>query len=120
MASSFYTAASWQQGKKGPPPIFASIGVRHPRNIEIDIEVRAYESLSKLLGFVQEELSRFDVGNVVIALAQIPKVAGDREIERFCQQDVWHDFHERMRRSVGRLEPRGLSMMAYALARIHG
>jgi len=118
MASSFYAAASWQKGKKGPPPIFASIGVRHPRNIEIDIELRGFETMQELLTFVKGELVRFDAGNVVITVAQIPKVADKAEMEHFCNQPA--DLHERMRRAVGRLEPRGLSMMAYALARIHG
>eukprot|EP00913_Durusdinium_trenchii_P006747 g6343.t1 len=54
--TSFYSAKIWQEGKRGPPPIFASIG----------------------------------------------------ELQR------------RMHSSVARLEPRGLSMLAYALARMKG
>eukprot|EP00445_Apocalathium_hangoei_P015348 CAMPEP_0203877280 /NCGR_PEP_ID=MMETSP0359-20131031/21896_1 /ASSEMBLY_ACC=CAM_ASM_000338 /TAXON_ID=268821 /ORGANISM="Scrippsiella Hangoei, Strain SHTV-5" /LENGTH=942 /DNA_ID=CAMNT_0050796211 /DNA_START=34 /DNA_END=2859 /DNA_ORIENTATION=+ len=120
MASSFYSAATWQQGKKGPPPIFCSIGVRHPRNIEIDIELRNYDSLNELFAFVSRELARFDAGNVVITVAQIPKVAGDQDLGHRSQDPAWLELQDRMHRAVSRLEPRGLSMLAYALARIRG
>ncbi|CAK0789338.1 unnamed protein product, partial [Prorocentrum cordatum] len=71
--SSFYTAAAWHQGKSGPPPIFASIGVRHQRCVELDAELRAQETLHGLLAIAEAELPRFDAGNVVVAVAQVPK-----------------------------------------------
>jgi len=118
--SSFYSVSTWQVGKKGPPPIFASIGIRHPRSIELDIELRAQETLPALLGFVEKELRRFDAGNVVITIAQIPKIAGEEGMDTVSKHRVWFELQERVRRAVGRLEPRGLSMLAYALARLRG
>eukprot|EP00403_Amphidinium_massartii_P012322 CAMPEP_0178409162 /NCGR_PEP_ID=MMETSP0689_2-20121128/20320_1 /TAXON_ID=160604 /ORGANISM="Amphidinium massartii, Strain CS-259" /LENGTH=962 /DNA_ID=CAMNT_0020030295 /DNA_START=43 /DNA_END=2931 /DNA_ORIENTATION=+ len=118
--ASFYTASSWHEGKKGPPPIFASIGVRHPRCIELDIELREQNSLQQLFDFVGPELRQFDAGNVIIAVAQIPKVPTDRNLAPFQDHRVWMELQDRMRKSVCRLEPRGLSMLAYALARMEG
>lgn len=120
MASSFYSASTWQVGKKGPPPIFASIGVRHPNNIQVDIELREQENLAALFAVAGRALRRFDAGNVVITIAQIPKVVGDENLEQFAQHRVWLELQDRARHAVVRLEPRGLSMLAYALARIRG
>jgi len=118
--SSFYAVSSWNAGKKGPPPIFASVGVRHPHSIELDIKLRAQETIQALLDVVNEEIRRFDAGNVIITVAQIPKVVGDQEADAYSQHRVWPQLQERMHRSVTRLEPRGLSMLAYALARLRG
>mmetsp|Transcript_48043 Transcript_48043/g.135739 ORF Transcript_48043/g.135739 Transcript_48043/m.135739 type:complete len:963 (+) Transcript_48043:131-3019(+) len=118
--TSFYSATSWQVGKKGPPPIFTSIGVRHPRCIEIDIELREQTTSQGLFGLAEKQLRYFDAGNIVITFAQIPKVAGDHGVESFSQHRAWYDLQERVRRCVVRLEPRGLSMLAYALARLRG
>lgn len=120
--SSFYTASTWQRNEKAPPPIFASIGIRHPRCIELDLLLRDQETLPDLLAIAAKELQAFDAGNVVIAVAQIPKVAGeDGPAILFERQDgTWLELQERARRVISRLEPRGLSMLAYALARIRG
>eukprot|EP00929_Paragymnodinium_shiwhaense_P092186 TRINITY_DN52061_c0_g1_i1.p1 TRINITY_DN52061_c0_g1~~TRINITY_DN52061_c0_g1_i1.p1 ORF type:complete len:963 (+),score=176.68 TRINITY_DN52061_c0_g1_i1:124-3012(+) len=121
MASSFYSAAAWHEGKRGPPPIFASIGVRHPRTIELDIELRETTTVPQLFTLVAAELQRFDAGNTVIAVAQIPKVLQHGEtMERYLGERAWLELVERMHSSVVRLEPRGLSMLAYALVRIPG
>eukprot|EP00927_Polykrikos_kofoidii_P031259 TRINITY_DN26908_c0_g1_i1.p1 TRINITY_DN26908_c0_g1~~TRINITY_DN26908_c0_g1_i1.p1 ORF type:complete len:980 (+),score=206.02 TRINITY_DN26908_c0_g1_i1:74-3013(+) len=116
--SSFYTASTWQVGKKGPPPIFASIGVRHPSSIELDILVREQETLETLFTVVEQNLKRFDAGNTVIAVAQIPKVLEDRGLAAYTDSRVWLELQERLQRAVVRLEPRGLSMLAYAVARL--
>ncbi|CAK9066509.1 unnamed protein product [Durusdinium trenchii] len=103
-APRFYSAKIWQEGKRGPPPIFASIGVRHPFQIQLDIE-----TLPSLFDLIGQEIEHFDAGNTVIAVAQIPKVS-----------QAWQELQRRMHSSVARLEPRGLSMLAYALARMKG
>ncbi|CAJ1425286.1 unnamed protein product, partial [Effrenium voratum] len=113
--ASFYAAGLWQQGKKGPPPIFASIGVRHPNQIQLDIALREQESLTGLLDLVTQEIEHFDAGNTVIAVAQIPKINQDCPL---FQHRTWHELQKRAHGSIQRLEPRGLSMLAYALARI--
>lgn len=118
--SSFYAAATWHAGKQGPPPIFASIGVRHPRNIELDIELREQQSLEALFMVVRRELRRFDAGNTVISIAQMPKVMGGQVLNGFGMDAAWIDLQDHARRAVSRLEPRGLSMLAYAYARIGG
>lgn len=119
--SSFYAASSWRSlSAKGPPPIFASIGVRHPRCIELDIEMREQETLPTLFACIGKEIRHADAGNIVIAFAQIPKVAGGEKLSSYSQDVVWIALQERVRRVVSQLEPRGLSMLAYALARLPG
>lgn len=120
MATSFYTAASWQVGKKGPPPIFASIGVRHPYSIGLDLSIRELETWEAVAAIVERDLARFDVGNVVIAIAQMPKVSGLASFEHLVHHRSWRALQERAHQAVPRLEPRGLSMVAYAIARIPG
>ena len=115
--SSYYSSAAWRVGKTGPPPIFASIGVRSQRLIELDAELRSTDSLESLFALVEREIDRFDAGNIVITVAQIPKVHGDN-FQAFAQSKAWLELQSRMRRALGRLEPRGLSMIAYALARL--
>eukprot|EP00439_Symbiodinium_sp_Y106_P050923 s3564_g6.t1 len=117
--SSFYNAKRWQEGKQGPPPIFLSIGVRHPNQIQLDIAIREQETLLKLFDLVNQEIERFDAGNTVIAVAQIPKVEQDpSQLLPFWQNRAWMALQNRVKSSMSRLEPRGLSMLAYALARI--
>eukprot|EP00928_Gymnodinium_smaydae_P030781 TRINITY_DN22788_c0_g7_i1.p1 TRINITY_DN22788_c0_g7~~TRINITY_DN22788_c0_g7_i1.p1 ORF type:complete len:992 (+),score=211.28 TRINITY_DN22788_c0_g7_i1:60-2978(+) len=120
MSSSFYAAATWHVGKKGPPPIFASIGVRHPFSIDIDLELREQETLESLFKVIARDLARFDVGNVIIAVAQIPKAGGEKGLGDYERHRTWMELVERMHQSVPRLEPRGLSMLAYAIPRIAG
>eukprot|EP00930_Biecheleria_cincta_P028774 TRINITY_DN20056_c0_g1_i3.p1 TRINITY_DN20056_c0_g1~~TRINITY_DN20056_c0_g1_i3.p1 ORF type:complete len:917 (+),score=146.43 TRINITY_DN20056_c0_g1_i3:83-2833(+) len=116
--SSFYASAIWQKGKKGPPPIFTSIGVRHPEQIELDLALRDQTTLPALLELVGQHIQRFDAGNTVIAVAQIPKVQGPRSLRAFSNSFAWQELQRRMYSSLTRLEPRGLSMLAYALARL--
>ncbi|CAK9040017.1 Casein kinase I, partial [Durusdinium trenchii] len=118
--TSFYSAKIWQEGKRGPPPIFASIGVRHPFQIQLDIALREQETLPSLFDLIGQEIEHFDAGNTVIAVAQIPKVSQDQSLEVFRENRAWQELQRRMHSSVARLEPRGLSMLAYALARMKG
>jgi len=116
---SLYSSAAWRTGKKqGPPPIFASIGFRHPQCTDFDIQLREKESIEALLLFTRKEIRRFDAGNVVIALASLPKLAGARGLESFCQHLGWVELEERVSSCIQRLEPRGLAMVSYAAARL--
>mmetsp|Transcript_28164 Transcript_28164/g.50840 ORF Transcript_28164/g.50840 Transcript_28164/m.50840 type:complete len:971 (-) Transcript_28164:50-2962(-) len=116
--SSFYASSIWQQGKKGPPPIFTSIGVRHQNQVQLDVAIREQETLQSLLDLVGQEIGRFDAGNTVIAMAQLPKVAPEGSLATVSHHPAWLDLQKRMHSSVSRLEPRGLSMLVYAIARL--
>lgn len=119
VSTSFYSSTNWQKGKKGPPPIFASIGIRHPQCIECDIELRAQKSAQDVLEMVSRFIDRFDAGNLVIALAELPKLLEGRGPEFVTEQRAFGLLAERVIRAVPRLEPRGLSMVTYAAARLH-
>lgn len=116
--SSFYASGLWQKGKKGPPPIFTSIGVRHQNQVQIDVAIREQETLHSLLDLVGQEVDRFDAGNTIIAMAQLPKVAPDSSLAAVRDHPAWVELQKRLHSSVSRLEPRGLSMLVYAIARL--
>jgi len=117
---SLYTSAAWLGAKKqGPPPIFTTIGFRHPHCVEFDILLRDQTRTEDLLSVVKAELRRFDAGNVVIALAALPKLVGPQGLEPFQRHPSWAELQDRVRLCVHRLEPRGISMVLYSMARLH-
>ncbi|OLP86504.1 Hemicentin-1 [Symbiodinium microadriaticum] len=112
-ASSFY-GSLFPRTRSSLPPIFASVGGRSDVVKAADARIRAASSFSELLDIVQECLARFDEGSLVIAFCTGAKLVG----ERLPSGPTWKALQEKLHQAIARLEPRGLSMVAYASAKL--
>ncbi|CAE7239326.1 unnamed protein product, partial [Symbiodinium natans] len=113
---SFYAPGAFPSSRaSGAPPIYAVPGGgRRPREAgELDGRLRDATKPQELMQLVARELARFDIGNLVVAFTSAAK------FEDGCDtHSAWPGLLERLLETADFLEPRGLSMTAYAAAKL--
>ncbi|CAJ1454512.1 unnamed protein product, partial [Effrenium voratum] len=115
-AASGLASSLWP--KKGAPPIYSSLGRRSEEALARDRRIRDAASFSELLHALQEGLPDFDEGSLVIAFCVGAKLVDERSLASVASLPVWASLQQRLRDATHRLEPRGLSMVAYACAKM--
>ncbi|CAK9046284.1 unnamed protein product, partial [Durusdinium trenchii] len=114
-------ASSWYGsfGARAPraPPIFTSTG-RNGEAVAADRRIRDVQSFKELLRVIQEGLAKFDEGTLVIALCTGAKLVDERSLSSISSHAAWVTLVERVHGAIPCLEPRGLSMAAYACAKL--
>ncbi|CAE7398313.1 unnamed protein product, partial [Symbiodinium sp. CCMP2456] len=113
---SFYAPGAFPSSKpSAAPPIYVVAGGgRRPREAgELDGRLREARKPQELMQLVASHLPRFDIGNLVVAFTSAAK------FEEGCDMNPsWSGLLERLLDSAEFLEPRGLSMTAYAAAKL--
>lgn len=115
-SSSWY--GSFRPKARQLPPIFSSLSGRGSEAVSIDKRIRDANSLSELLSIIKDRVETFDEGSLVIALCTGAKMVDDRSFSSLSSNHTWLLLHDRLCEAIPRLEPRGLSMVAYAIAKL--
>lgn len=120
IGGSLYTPGVFPRSLPSAPPIYrvAGGGRRPQGNIDIDIRLRAAGSSKEMMQVVQEALPRFEMGNVVVAFTTAAKLDEGKEMASLEHSPAWPLLQEKVIESAPQLEPRGMSMVAYAAARL--
>eukprot|EP00927_Polykrikos_kofoidii_P028628 TRINITY_DN24951_c0_g1_i1.p1 TRINITY_DN24951_c0_g1~~TRINITY_DN24951_c0_g1_i1.p1 ORF type:complete len:1007 (+),score=138.54 TRINITY_DN24951_c0_g1_i1:36-3056(+) len=106
-------------GAKGVPPIFLSSCGRPEHCALTDRRLRGAEVLGNLIRVIERSVSKFDPGNAVVAFAQAAKILEERSsIKDLEVYPVWTLLLNQLVDFAPRLEPRGLSMIAYSSAKL--
>ncbi|OLQ12665.1 hypothetical protein AK812_SmicGene3395 [Symbiodinium microadriaticum] len=116
---SFYHDSFWAKPRFVPPPIFRAPGKRSDEALAMDRQLRSAETLHALMALVAPCIARFDVGNVVIALASCARVVDERTLPTLkFGYPAFPALQARAGESVTALEPRGLAMLAHSAAKL--
>eukprot|EP00927_Polykrikos_kofoidii_P016245 TRINITY_DN17321_c0_g1_i1.p1 TRINITY_DN17321_c0_g1~~TRINITY_DN17321_c0_g1_i1.p1 ORF type:complete len:1699 (-),score=318.54 TRINITY_DN17321_c0_g1_i1:1384-6480(-) len=116
---SFYGEGVWTRGRAVPPIFLCASGQRSERAVELDRRLRAAESVDDFAVFLSRAISGFDVGNTVVALSCGAKFVDERTgAGALKAYPVWDSLVSQVLQCAGALEPRGLSMVAYAAAKL--
>lgn len=120
VATTLYAPGTFPRPGPAAPPIYrlAGGGRRPQEAIEVDIRLRAAETAAELMRVVQEALPRFETGNVVVAFTTAAKLDGGKDGASLEHSPWWPALQERVIECAASLEPRGMSMVAYAAARL--
>lgn len=120
VSGSLYAPGTFPRSTPAAPPIYrVHGGNRRPQEaITIDIRLRDAKDPMALVQVLEMSLGQFDTGNVVIALACAAKLDVGNEMGGFVHSAAWTTLQERLVDCVETLEPRGMSMSAYAAARL--
>mmetsp|Transcript_82918 Transcript_82918/g.243107 ORF Transcript_82918/g.243107 Transcript_82918/m.243107 type:complete len:442 (+) Transcript_82918:104-1429(+) len=118
-SGTLYAPGTFARSTPGPPPIYrVPGGVRRSQEwIDVDIRIRAAASSADLMEIVTQDLPRFDVGNVVIAFTTAAKLDDGHDMATLLPFPAWNALRDRLIDCAESLEPRGMSMSAYAAAR---
>eukprot|EP00927_Polykrikos_kofoidii_P059451 TRINITY_DN54600_c0_g1_i1.p1 TRINITY_DN54600_c0_g1~~TRINITY_DN54600_c0_g1_i1.p1 ORF type:complete len:536 (+),score=92.35 TRINITY_DN54600_c0_g1_i1:162-1610(+) len=119
-SSSFYTPGKFPTSKPSAPPIYKLVGGgRRPSEfMEMDARLRAAQGSREMLAIVEEHLHRFDTGNVVVAFTTAAKLDAGQDMHTLVPVKTWDSLRERLLECADVLEPRGMSMCAYAAAKL--
>lgn len=118
--STFYAPGVFPSSKPAAPPIYrvAGGGRRPQGHIDTDVQLRAASSSPELLGLISESLARFDIGNVVVAFTCAAKLDDGKDMATLTPSPAWVALRGRLVACAEELEPRGMSMCAYAAAKM--
>eukprot|EP00929_Paragymnodinium_shiwhaense_P028574 TRINITY_DN16540_c0_g1_i1.p1 TRINITY_DN16540_c0_g1~~TRINITY_DN16540_c0_g1_i1.p1 ORF type:complete len:442 (-),score=85.36 TRINITY_DN16540_c0_g1_i1:21-1346(-) len=118
--STFYAKGVFPSSRPSAPPIYrtAGGGRRAPEHIQLDIRLRDSQSSRELLGIITESLDAFDIGNVVVAFTVAAKTDEGRDMATLEPAPAWDALRARLTDCAHLLEPRGMSMCAYAAAKL--
>lgn len=115
-----YAPGTFPRSTPGPPPIYKlpGGGKRTQEWIDVDIRIRAAATSGELMEIVKQDIWRFDPGNVVIAFTTAAKLDDGKDMATLEPFPAWSALQERLIDCAESLEPRGMSMTAYAAARL--
>lgn len=118
--STFYAPGVFPSSKPAAPPIYrvAGGGRRPQSHIDMDVQLRAASSSKELLGLISEALARFDIGSVVVAFTCAAKLDDGNDMATLTPSPAWASLRGRLVACAEELEPRGMSMCAYAAAKM--
>mmetsp|Transcript_65528 Transcript_65528/g.207083 ORF Transcript_65528/g.207083 Transcript_65528/m.207083 type:complete len:438 (-) Transcript_65528:86-1399(-) len=119
-SGSLYAPGTFPRSTPGPPPIYRvpGGGKRIQEWIDVDIRLRAATTSKELMEIVAQDLARFDIGNIVIAVTCAAKLDDGKDMATLEPFPAWAALQERLVDCAESLEPRGMSMTAYAAARM--
>lgn len=120
VTGSFYSPGTFPRSTPAAPPIYrvAGGGRRPQEHVARDGQLRAAVDCRELLRLVAAELPGYDTGSVVVAFTSAAKLDSGRDMTTLWPQAPWLALQERLVECADELEPRGMSMVAYAAAKL--
>lgn len=120
VSGTLYAPGTFPRSQPAAPPIYRvpGGGRRSQEWIDVDIRLRAAASSNELLQIIGDDLHRFDTGNVVIAFTCAAKLDDGHDMSTLEPSPAWSALQERLIFCAEGLEPRGMSMSAYAAAKL--
>lgn len=105
-------------GARGVPHIFSPAGGRKQECVSFDRRLHNVSTLQEYVRTVAQCLPKFDAGNAVIAFSLAAKLVEDSQMPKLKAHPVWIAQMQHLHNTCTELEPRGLSMVAYDLAKM--